>query len=96
MVCSVLTGLDGSGFSGLPLSGSMAKLFGGALDLNVNTLAAWGQLVTIWVGGGALVPWAVIPAAAICGVHPVELVRRNLIPVLIGFGATFIVACLLV
>ncbi|MDR0999197.1 MAG: citrate transporter [Clostridiales bacterium] len=96
MVCSVLTGLDGSGFSGIPLSGAMAKLFGSALNLNVNTLAAWGQLVTVWVGGGVIVPWAVIPAAAICGVQPVELVRRNLIPVLIGFGATFIVACLLV
>lgn len=35
-------------------------------------------------GRGTLIPWALIPAAAICNVSPFELARRNLLPVLIG------------
>ena len=31
--------------------------------------------------GGTLVPWALIPAAAICKVDPFELARKNFIPV---------------
>ncbi|MNY83629.1 hypothetical protein D3C86_2265200 [compost metagenome] len=50
----------------------------------------------IWVGGGTLIPWALIPAAAICGVSPFELARRNLKPVLVGLVATTIVAMFLV
>jgi hypothetical protein len=92
---AILTGLDGSGFSGLPLVGSLAATFGTAASLNVGTLAALGQLVTIWVGGGVLIPWAVIPVAAICGVEPVELARKNFLPVILGFVATFIIACLI-
>ncbi len=65
-----ITGLDGSGFSGLALAGSVARLFGIALGKGIETLTALGQLGAIWVGGGTLIPWAVIPAAAICGVDP--------------------------
>ena len=55
-----------------------------------------GQIAAIWVGGGTLIPWAVIPAAAICGVDPFELARRNLKPVVIGLIVTTIVAIFLV
>jgi hypothetical protein len=87
-----ITGLDGSGFSGISLAGSVAKLFGAAIGKGVATLTALGQVAGIWVGGGTLIPWAVIPAAAICGVDPFELTRRNFIPVVIGLVATTIVA----
>lgn len=87
-----ITGLDGSGFSGISLAGSVAKLFGAAIGKGVATLTALGQVSGIWVGGGTLIPWAVIPAAAICGVDPFELTRRNFIPVVIGLVATTIVA----
>lgn len=87
-----ITGLDGSGFSGLALAGSVARLFGIALGKGIETLTALGQLGAIWVGGGTLIPWAVIPAAAICGVDPFELTRRNFIPVVIGLVVTTIVA----
>jgi hypothetical protein len=87
-----ITGLDGSGFSGVSLAGSIAKLFGAAVHSSIATLTALGQIAAIWVGGGTLVPWALIPAAAIAGVDPFELARRNLIPVVIGLFVTTIVA----
>ncbi|WP_248930018.1 hypothetical protein [Paenibacillus hamazuiensis] len=90
-----ITGLDGSGFSGISLAGSIAHLFAAAIGSGIATLTALGQISAIWVGGGTLIPWALIPAAAICGVDPFELARRNLKPVLIGLGVTTIVAMFL-
>ncbi|WP_040204462.1 hypothetical protein [Neobacillus jeddahensis] len=91
-----ITGLDGSGFSGISLAGSIASLFAVAIGKGVATLTALGQIAAIWVGGGTLVPWALIPAAAICNVDPFELARRNLIPVFIGLIVTTIVAMFLI
>ena len=91
-----ITGLDGSGFSGISLAGSVARLFGVALGKGVATLTALGQIAAIWVGGGTLIPWAVIPAAAICGVDPFELTRRNFKPVVIGLVVTTIVGMFLI
>ncbi len=85
---AVTAGLDGSGFSGLPIVGTLAYSFGAAMEISVAKLAAYGQIVTIWVGGGTIIPWAVIPVAAICKVSPNELVRKNLIPVLCGLAVT--------
>ena len=91
-----ITGLDGSGFSGISLAGSVARLFGVALGKGIATLTALGQIAAIWVGGGTLIPWAVIPAAAICGVDPFELTRRNFKPVVIGLVITTIVGIFLI
>lgn len=91
-----ITGLDGSGFSGLPLVGSIAQTFASAGNINVASLAALGQIITVWVGGGTIIPWGVIPVAAICGVEATELARKNLIPVLCGFAATIIVGMFLI
>lgn len=95
MIVGALTGLDGSGFSGLPLTGALANTFGTAVGASVPVLAALGQITAIFVGGGTLVPWGLIPVAAICNVSPLELARKNFLPVLIGFACTFAVACLL-
>lgn len=94
-VVGAITGLDGSGFSGISLAGSVARLFSTALGGGIETLTALGQVAAIWVGGGTIIPWAVIPAAAICGVSPFELVRRNMKPVIIGLAVTTIVAIFL-
>lgn len=59
------------------------------------TLTTLGQITAIWVGGGTLISWAVIPAAAICGVSSFELVRRNMKPAVIGLVVTTIVAIFL-
>ncbi|MEK8129220.1 hypothetical protein WMW72_15040 [Paenibacillus filicis] len=95
-VTGAITGLDGSGFSGISLAGSVAKLFATAIGSGAATLTALGQVSAIWVGGGTLIPWALIPAAAICGVSPFELARRNLKPVLLGLAVTTVVAMFLI
>lgn len=95
-ITGAITGLDGSGFSGISLAGSIAQLFAAATHADAATLTALGQVAAIWVGGGTLIPWALIPAAAICGVSPFELARRNLKPVLIGLAVTTAVAIFLV
>lgn len=87
-----ITGLDGSGFSGLPLVGTLAQALGGATKLDIATLGALGQYFAVAVGGGCIIPWAVIPAAAITGTDPVEIARRNLWPTLLGFVGVIIVA----
>ncbi|BBW97290.1 hypothetical protein GsuE55_21230 [Geobacillus subterraneus] len=82
--------------SGISLAGSIAHLFSVAIGGGAATLTALGQVAAIWVGGGTLVPWALIPAAAICGVDPFELARRNLPPVAIGLAITTVVAMVLI
>lgn len=44
------------------------------------------------IGVATLIPWALIPAAAICKVDPFELARRNFLPVVIGLIVTTIIA----
>ncbi|AKA68181.1 membrane protein [Clostridium scatologenes] len=95
-IVGAITGLDGSGFSGISLAGSVAKLFSTALGGGVATLTALGQIAAIWVGGGTIIPWAVIPVAAICGVDPFELAKKNLKPVIIGLIATTVVAMFII
>ncbi|WP_036127233.1 hypothetical protein [Lysinibacillus sphaericus] len=55
-VVGAITGLDGSGFSGISLAGSVGSLFGNALGEGTATLTALGQITAIWVGGGTLPP----------------------------------------
>lgn len=95
MIIGGITGLDGSGFSGLPLTGSLANTLGSAINADVGVLAALGQISAIWVGGGTIIPWGLIPVAAICGVEPMELARRNFLPVIIGLLATTVVAIIM-
>ena len=95
-VVGAITGLDGSGFSGISLAGSLASVFGTAVNASVGALCALGQIAGIWVGGGCLVPWGLISAAAICGVNPVDLAKRNFKPIMIGFVVTTIVAVFII
>lgn len=96
IVVGIITGLDGSGFSGLPLVGSIAGTFAATTGLNTASLAALGQITTVWVGGGTIIPWGVVPVAAICGISPSELARKNMIPVISGIIVTGIVAMFLI
>ena len=95
LATGIIVGLDGSGFSPLPLVGSVAATFGSAMDVDKATLAALGQIAGVWTGGGTIIPWGLIPVAAITGVNPIELARRNFVPVVLGFIATTIVAIFL-
>ena len=85
-IIGMLTGMDGSGFSGLPLAGSLAGALGAGTGVNVVVLAALGQVAAIFTGGGTLVAWAfgACADAGIAGVGPAELVRRNFFPVCTG------------
>lgn len=96
MVIGGLTGLDGSGFSGLPLVGTLANTFGTAVNCSVPLLGALGQIAAIFIGGGTIIPWGLMPVAAIADVNPLELARKNFVPVMIGFLFTFLTACLLI
>lgn len=82
----LLTGLDGSGFSGLPLVGSLSAALAVGTDINVGALAAVGQVAAIFAGGGTLTAWAfgLAADAGVAGVNPVDLARRNFIPVIAG------------
>lgn len=95
-IVGAITGLDGSGFSGISLVGSISKIFSTALGNGVATLTALGQIAGIWVGGGTVIPWALIPVAAICGVDPFELAKKNLKPVVIGLIITTVVGIFII
>jgi hypothetical protein len=90
-----ITGLDGSGFNDLPLMGALANSWGQALGLKTETLAALGQVAMIWIGGGTIVPWAVLPVSAITGVPAVDLCRKNFWPCIAGVTAATILAIIL-
>src|SRR5699024_3750691 len=55
-ITGAITGLDGSGFSGISLVGSIATLFGTAIGHGIATLTALGQITAIWIGGGTVIP----------------------------------------
>jgi hypothetical protein len=89
----MLTGMDGSGFSGLPLAGALAGAIGSGTGVNVVVLAALGQVAAIFTGGGTLVAWAfgACADAGVSGVNPADLVRRNFVPVVTGLiSVTFL------
>ncbi|MEN1967093.1 hypothetical protein WMZ97_03345 [Lentibacillus sp. N15] len=95
LIIGIITGLDGSGFSGLPLTGALAaSLHQSGLD--TGTLAAIGQMGAIWTGGGTIVAWSsLIAIAGFCGVSVMELVRKNFLPVILGLIISTIIAVLI-
>ena len=97
VLVGIMTGLDGSGFSGLPLVGALAASLGGPAGVDVATLAALGQVAAIWTGGGTLTAWAfgVVADAGIAGVSPIDLVRRNFLAVITGLFVSTIVAIMI-
>ena len=97
MIMGVITGLDGSGFSGLPLVGSMASALGTPLGINVSILAALGQVGSVFSGGGTLTAWAfgLVATAGVAGVSPIDLARKNFIPVVSGLTVATIVAIIM-
>ncbi|MFA5576824.1 MAG: hypothetical protein WCZ27_01520 [Tissierellaceae bacterium] len=97
MIIGIITGLDGSGFSGIPLVGGLARALGGPVDVNIPVLAAIGQVSAVWSGGGTIVAWCfgLVATAGIAGVSPLELARKNFIPVMGGLIAATIVGIFL-
>ncbi len=93
LIIGMISGLDGSGFSGLPLTGALAAPLGTTMGMEPETMAAIGQMGAIWVGGGTLIAWSSLVAVAGFAKVPVmELVRKSFFPVVIGLLASTIFA----
>ncbi len=95
LLIGMISGLDGSGFSGLPLTGALASPLGTTMGIEPETLAAIGQMGAIWVGGGTLIAWSSLVAVAGFAKVPVmDLVRKSFLPVVIGLTAATVFALL--
>ncbi|MDI9915964.1 hypothetical protein [Rhodococcus sp. IEGM 1379] len=96
LIIGMIAGLEGSGFSGLPLTGSLAGALGPAVGMDPATLAAIGQMGNIWSGGGTLVAWSsLIAVAGFARVSVIELARKCFIPVCSGLVLMTIVSVLI-
>ncbi|MGV9800385.1 hypothetical protein ACWDTP_20295 [Mycobacterium sp. NPDC003449] len=81
----LIAGLEGSGFSGLPLTGSLSGALGPVVDMDPATLAAIGQMGNIWSGGGTLVAWSsLVAVAGFARVPVLSLARKCFLPVMTG------------
>ena len=85
LLVGLIAGLEGSGFTGLPLTGSLAGALGPAASMDPTTLAAVGQMGNIWSGGGTLVAWSsLIAVAGFARVPVLILARKCFLPVMTG------------
>ncbi|ASR91162.1 MULTISPECIES: hypothetical protein [Alcaligenes] len=95
LLVGMISGIDGSGFSGLPLTGTLASALSPVSGLDIETLAAVGQIGAIWTGGGTLIAWSsLIAVAGFARVHVLDLVRALTVPVLTGMAISTICAVL--
>ncbi|WP_127784475.1 hypothetical protein [Rhodococcus sp. X156] len=93
LLVGLVAGLEGSGFSGLPLTGSLAGSLGETSGVSSPTLAAIGQMGNIWSGGGTLVAWSsLLAVAGFVRVPAVELARKCFIPVMSGLVVATVMA----
>lgn len=96
LIVGMVTGIDGSGFSGLPLTGALAGALGPVSNIDSTTLAAIGQMGAIWTGGGTLIAWSsLIAVAGFARVSVTDLVRVLTLPVLIGLSVATVAGVLI-
>lgn len=96
MLAGMTVGLDGSGWAGLPLTGSLSEALGPPVGIDTATLAAIAQNAASWTGGGTLVIWSsLIAVAGFCGVNVVTLARRLFLPVVTGLVVASLAALFL-
>lgn len=96
MLAGMTVGLDGSGWAGLPLTGSLSEALGPPAGIDTATLAAIAQNAASWTGGGTLVIWSsLIAVAGFCGINVVTLARRLFVPVVTGLVVASLAALFL-
>jgi hypothetical protein len=96
LLVGMVTGIDGSGFAGLPLTGTLSGALGPVVGIDAATLAAVGQMGAVWTGGGTLIAWSsLIAVAGFARVHVLEMVRALLLPVVLGLFVSTICAILI-
>lgn len=85
LLTGMVTGIDGSGFAGLPLTGTLAGALAPASGMETAALAAVGQMGAVWTGGGTLIAWSsLIAVAGFARVPVLETARALLLPVVTG------------
>lgn len=95
LIVGLITGLDGSGFSGLPLTGALSGALASGSHIEPSTLAAIGQMGAIW-GGGTIVAWSsLVAVAGFLQISPLELARKNFIPVVASLFIATLIAILI-
>ena len=96
LLVGMITGIDGSGFAGLPLTGTLSGALGPVVGVDPATLAAVGQMGAVWTGGGTLIAWSsLIAVAGFARVNVLSLVRALLVPVLLALFVSTICAVLI-
>jgi len=96
LLVGMITGIDGSGFAGLPLTGALAGALGPVVGMDVAALAAVGQMGAVWSGGGTLIAWSsLLAVAGFCRVPVLELVRVLFFPVISGLILATLLAALI-
>ena len=94
-IASMLAAFDGSGYAAIPLGASIGMALGKAIDANIAVIAVQAQMAAIWTGA-TLVPWGFLAVtAAITGVDPKDLARRNVWATLSGLAAGIVITTLL-
>jgi hypothetical protein len=95
LLVGMASGLEGSGFSGLPMTGSLAGALGAATGVDPVTLASVGQMGSVWAGGGVLVAWSsLLVVAGVTRVPVIDLARRCFLPVVAGLVVATLFAAL--
>jgi hypothetical protein len=93
LLTGMVTGIDGSGFAGLPLTGSLSGALAPMAHMPAATLAAIGQMGAVWTGGGTLIAWSsLIAVTGFARVPVLEAVRALFLPVICGLIAATVVA----
>ncbi|MDQ6598614.1 hypothetical protein E2K98_14020 [Bacillus salipaludis] len=93
LIVGIITGLDGSGFAGLPLTGALSGAIAPGSHIDPAVMAAIGQMGSVWSGGGTLIAWSsLVAVAGFLQVSPLELARKNFIPVVSGLLLATILA----
>jgi hypothetical protein len=96
LIVGMITGVDGSGFAGLPLTGSLSGALGPTTGIDPATLCAVGQMGAVWTGGGTLIAWSsLIAVTGFARVPVLEAVRILFWPVILGLAASTIAAVLI-
>jgi hypothetical protein len=93
LLTGIITGIDGSGFAGLPLTGSLSAALAPLAHMPASTLAAIGQMGAVWTGGGTLIAWSsLIAITGFARVPVLEAVRVLFVPVVSGLVIATLVA----
>jgi hypothetical protein len=93
LIVGMITGIDGSGFAGLPLTGALSGALAPTVHMDAATLAAVGQMGSVWSGGGTLIAWSsLLAVAGFVRVPVLDLVRTLFGPVVVGLAVATIAA----